>query len=859
MKKLLTVLLVIAVMFTFSFGSAMAATPNYDSNLAKVWFDKAMDDAKTEGTIDVGYDVDYSVLEAHKAEILDAALYYAKNVGDNYITDHEGIETVLNYADNEDLKLTLVAEQYEADKSEAVAILNGISVSDFSTKEMDPKCEADGHACTTYQDHVKAILADAVDYINDVTFDSDSDVSTYATAKDRITKYFEDYAEAMPKTKLLLEKGYMAGSDAVGLGVYELNMKFVDVTYGNKKLEDYTTDAVNAGEAINSADIAAVKATIASAYANYLKNHTSDAEKTFAANMKKVLEYLADQKIALRAMNTYFTEDYSETAAKALADAIKAVEDFEAQAARLAAETDATGALVRDAEDVADYVTKGTVNKYATTVGIDGDLDAKYIDIATCVTKITGLYASLADAKLAYFKKYESTKLADAYTDAKDDYYAPEYAAYKALVDEYTAKIDAAKDDKEVKKLVREFPGKLNDIKLASVVDAKTVSSGLIGVAETYAGVLNSSLKGDNQYYLGKEREIEKLEKAVKDLVGASEARTDKDIKALSEQVLAMVKTLPTKGAVKAALGAADEAVTALPNGTVTTADKATIDAAKAAIDAYEELSADTYTKDKLDSAVMKYAYASNNEMTAKVKAVVKTDKAAIKALLDEIKAFVDTYKNAAVFASNKSTLEGYLNDIQKTEFDAVKAAIAAIPVKENITEAAKDKVVAARTLYDAYVVEYTNYDFYEEEIPVDKTNFNYDGPAVTTDGFVADDFTSYSELVAAETLLGLNQESPAKAVESLKITARSTAKKGSITVKWTVKGEADIDGYQIWKSKKANSGYKKAFTTTKKSYKNSKGLKKGTRYYYKVRAYKVIDGKNVYSDWSNKANRKAK
>ena len=99
-----------------------------------------------------------------------------------------------------------------------------------------------------------------------------------------------------------------------------------------------------------------------------------------------------------------------------------------------------------------------------------------------------------------------------------------------------------------------------------------------------------------------------------------------------------------------------------------------------------------------------------------------------------------------------------------------------------------------------------------------------------------------------------------ATAVKGLKLTASSKATKGAITVKWTVKGDATAaDGYQIWKSTKMNSGYKKAFTTTKMSYKNTKGLKKGVKYYYKVRAYKVVDGKNVYSDWSNKAYRVAK
>ena len=96
-------------------------------------------------------------------------------------------------------------------------------------------------------------------------------------------------------------------------------------------------------------------------------------------------------------------------------------------------------------------------------------------------------------------------------------------------------------------------------------------------------------------------------------------------------------------------------------------------------------------------------------------------------------------------------------------------------------------------------------------------------------------------------------------AVKALKITASSKATKGAITVTWKVVGDAEAaDGYQIWKSTKKNSGFKKAFTTSKTSYKNTKGLKKGVKYYYKVRAYKVVDGKNVYSDWSNKAYRVA-
>ena len=98
-------------------------------------------------------------------------------------------------------------------------------------------------------------------------------------------------------------------------------------------------------------------------------------------------------------------------------------------------------------------------------------------------------------------------------------------------------------------------------------------------------------------------------------------------------------------------------------------------------------------------------------------------------------------------------------------------------------------------------------------------------------------------------------------AVTSLKIKASSKAKKGSMTISWRVidGDKTAAEGYQVARSTKLKSGFKTMIKTAKMSYKNTKGLKKGTRYYYKVRAYKVVDGKNVYSDWSNKAYRVAK
>ena len=98
------------------------------------------------------------------------------------------------------------------------------------------------------------------------------------------------------------------------------------------------------------------------------------------------------------------------------------------------------------------------------------------------------------------------------------------------------------------------------------------------------------------------------------------------------------------------------------------------------------------------------------------------------------------------------------------------------------------------------------------------------------------------------------------KGVENTTIKLSSTLGKGFIKLNWKKSLGYKVDYYEVYKSTKRYSGYgTEPYYATKQGgitgwYKNTKELKKGTRYYYKVRGVRDIAGETVYTQWSTKA-----
>ena len=82
--------------------------------------------------------------------------------------------------------------------------------------------------------------------------------------------------------------------------------------------------------------------------------------------------------------------------------------------------------------------------------------------------------------------------------------------------------------------------------------------------------------------------------------------------------------------------------------------------------------------------------------------------------------------------------------------------------------------------------------------------------------------------------------------------TIKSLKKSGKKAIKITYKKVSGVSGYQIYMSTKKKSGYIKIATLSSKKSSYTKGkLKKGKKYYFKVRTMKKVSGKYRYSSFS--------
>ena len=915
MKKLLTVLLVIAVMFTFSFGSAMATTYTLDDYATALTAEKTaqlgyINSVKTQYVNSLTYDDDgfatvngtkymKAALEAAANEVIADADKAMKAAIDNRLNNFEDTTTApdktvvsnvasayntvavfgpLVEAKTETLnktqapltkkfvqeKVTVDLSKYNStDKTELVEGVK-ITKAQYVQKLMDDANDAIATADKESTDVAKMngywtaynnfkTKFDAVKTLDDEKYEAEIGAGTVEAAVEAYAKAALEAVDAQLNSAFTGGKSLanMAADDTVDFSALVKEngtlKAFWEANKTNAKKGELFGAAVANIEKVTRTEVVAIvngyKAAVAASKPAVKAFADGDAGK-LDLNNPTALELLAR---ASDAVEKY--ADVTKLAGKykaAYVEGVKQYDDASVDTALKAAEQ-----LVYDDmktgrfEDAAHYL-KAAAEKENVTLEAQNyeyekfmkaveDAAKKFYKDGTKATEVQVKVSygddKTAEADLVYLKgtyasgaqgqdKWEkiATK---TIKDLKDAQSYDEIKTIMAKAAEDLGKLLKADDKADVEKARTDYKGALANYKALklSLVDTNVYPEATLEAAR---------LQGE-----------ELIDKAV----------TVDAVKAAYEEAKALIDNVKTKDELKAAKEALEKQISELPyTAKLTVADKAAVKAAYDAYHAFTKMAGADVQGITSSVTLLQQKYDKVNELVAeeidaKAKAINKklddltgSDadiaakvalKAEAEAVLAEAKALTDEIE-AVNEDHDKFLKDVTMNEVEK--LDEVDFSLAvATDASRKLTKAGKEGATfeEMKEALDAY------------NALTDKQKYQLDAKALPL-------------IKVLEQKLGMT-------VKSLKITAKSTAKKGSITVKWTVKGEADIDGFEVWKSTKHSKGYKKAFTTTKKTYKNSKGLKKGSRYYYKVRAYKVIDGVKVTSDWSNKARRVAK
>ena len=289
------------------------------------------------------------------------------------------------------------------------------------------------------------------------------------------------------------------------------------------------------------------------------------------------------------------------------------------------------------------------------------------------------------------------------------------------------------------------------------------------------------------------------------------------------------------------------------------TVDKTTADKIvdKAVANGSAEITIDATTSaGKADAAEVRLPAETVAQLVEKTDAdiIVKTDAAEVKLDQEAAKAITETASTGMVSMIVEKTkdesAEMRFELKVVTENGAVsdfKGGTAAVTVKLN--DSLKDKELVC-----VYIDENGRYYKVKGEKDVLKGIFT----------FLTDHFSTYAimETEAADRIIEEQTNARLKAgVENTTIKMYYNKKeigKGWIKLRYKKSYGYKVDNYEIFRSakKKTNFGDEAWFVTktnkTKGFYKNGKSVKKGTRYYYKMRGVREIAGETVYTQWSN-------
>ena len=202
------------------------------------------------------------------------------------------------------------------------------------------------------------------------------------------------------------------------------------------------------------------------------------------------------------------------------------------------------------------------------------------------------------------------------------------------------------------------------------------------------------------------------------------------------------------------------------------------------------------------------------------------TDDGILMTLIFKVKDSAANGKKSVSFTEDKVT--AYDADIKKVLFDAKNGYI---EVNDGTEPAEAD---------DGNITVNPS----EPETPGDKDNTG------------AENINNPEQKDDAESQLTAQQKKIADSVKAMKVkclSAKYSKKAKTVKLKYKKLNKSyKLDGYQIYKSKKKNSAFKKVGVTAKQTWKCRLTGKKGDVYYYKTRGFRNIGDTVYYTKWSN-------